>query len=194
MVTKSLSSDFSGNLKSEQFHQEILDSSITTSLNGINVTGNVVEIEFDGTLDAGETTTLNTLISNHVPDNSPSKKNFFTFDPRTSDTTATSYKTIRSSFKYAGSDEIGVINYIEIIGYKDSSPTSYAVRVYDVTNNNILAEKTGLTNTEEEIIDLGSISNIPTQSAILEIQAKRVGGNGNNKRVYIEHVVIYHGN
>jgi hypothetical protein len=65
--TKSLSTDFGGELNARQFHDEITDSSITTTLVGINQSGDVVNINFVSALSGPDETTLNTLITNHVP-------------------------------------------------------------------------------------------------------------------------------
>lgn len=45
--------------------KEILESSITTSLIGLNVIGDVCTITFTSALSGGEITTLNTVVSNH---------------------------------------------------------------------------------------------------------------------------------
>lgn len=64
----SLSGDFSGNLNSNQLQEEIIaEGSITTTLLHIELIGDVVNIIFDSTASSAEKTTLNNLVSNHVP-------------------------------------------------------------------------------------------------------------------------------
>ena len=151
-------------------------------------------IRFDASLSSQEITTLNTLISTHVPDNSPPKHTFYNYIPRNNSVSSTSYQRLGGTFKYGGSDNVGTINYIEVISYKDEGPTSYSIRIFDRTNDLMMVEKTGLTNVTDQINSLGTITNIPTSNAILEVQAKRIGGSGNSKNIYVEEVIIYHDN
>lgn len=66
--TKSLSTDFGGNLKPEQLHTEIEDNTtITTSLTGIELVQDDVNITFVSTLSAPEQTELDTVIAAHTP-------------------------------------------------------------------------------------------------------------------------------
>ena len=65
--TKSLSTDFSGDLKPNQLHVKIKkDPSITTDLVGVNVEDDVVSIVFEEALSGPEETALNTLISSYT--------------------------------------------------------------------------------------------------------------------------------
>lgn len=190
----SLTSDFNRDLKTSQLHKEIEnDTGITPNLIGIRLGNDNVGIEFDSALSAGEQTTLNGLVSAHTSDNSAPRTNFYDCYPKRDNITSTTYEKM-GSFKYGGSDQIGIINYIDVISHKDSSLTSYDIRIYDQTNNLVITERTGLTNTEEVVNDLGTISNIPTAEAVLEIQAKRTGGSGKNKNVYIDQAIIYYNN
>lgn len=65
-VTKSLSGDFGNDLNISKFIYEILGSSIVTSLIGIELDGDDVNITFTSSLSGGETTTLNALIAAHT--------------------------------------------------------------------------------------------------------------------------------
>jgi hypothetical protein len=68
IYTKSLSTDFGGNLNTTQFHAEIVnDLTINKTLIGVNNLDDVVDIVFSSALDSGELTALNLLITNHVP-------------------------------------------------------------------------------------------------------------------------------
>jgi len=196
-IQKSLSDDFGGDLATTQLRKEINDDGgIGADCLGVYSINSTVDIIFDSALSGGEQTTLDNIISAHVADASPPKEQFYTYHPRSNYTSSSRYQRLGGPFKYPGSDEIGIINYIEVNSYKTSSPTSYNVRIYDNTNKTVIAEKTGLTNTAEALNDLETISNIPTGMALFEIQAERVGGNGSgkNKRVYVEEVIIYYDN
>lgn len=189
-----LSTDFSGGIKETQLHTEIEDESTITSGTlvriGVEYSDDQVNIVFNNALTGGEQTTLDGLVAAHIPDTSPPRQNFFTFDPKINVIKNTSYRKI-GSFKYGGSSKIGTINYIDIIAYKEVKPSSYSLKVYDRTNSLTLAEKTGLTNTEEVIVDMGTINNIPENEAILEIQAKKQDNAG---EIVVEQIIIYYNN
>jgi len=52
----------------------------------------------------------------------------------------------------------------------DSSPGS--LRIYDTTNAKIIAELTDIDNENPQILDLGTLSNLPTGEALIEVQGK----------------------
>ena len=188
---KSVTTDFSGSTPNlDKFHSEIVGG--ISGLQGITMTGDSVDIIFDAALSEGEQTTLNNLIAAHDNIIVKNKINFYTIYPKNSSVKALSYIT-SAVFKYGGSDNIGIIDYIEILAYKDSNITSYSARIYSKTSGLVIAEKTGITNDTDAIVDLGTISNIPVQQEIFELQIKKTGGNGNNN-VYIDSIIIYHGN
>ncbi len=193
--TKSLSEDLSGSLNTGQLQKEINDASSGISVDCIavlNVNGDNVEILFASTLGGGEETALTTIISNHVPESTMDNVSSFTYAPRTNSSNAPSYERLGGPFKYNGSDAVGVIEKIEVISYKDASPTSYSVRIYDKMHLLVLAEKTGLTNTSEAIVDLGAVANVPGDMGLLGVEVKQVGGTGNDQNVYVEQVIVYH--
>lgn len=189
---RSITTHFGGSDPNQiQLHNEIYGS-VGPTLLGIEITGDSVDIRFDSALSGGEETTLNGLLSAHIADNSKPKIQFYSINPKKESIKTNSYSIV-SRFKYTGSDIIGTIDYIDIISKKDSGITSYSVRVVDITNNLVIAEKTGMTNTTEDIQDLGTISNVPTDQAVFELQAKKIGGSGNTS-VYIDAINIYYGN
>jgi hypothetical protein len=82
------------------------------------------------------------------------------------------------------------ITNVEVSSYMDSSITDYTVRLYDPTNNNVICSST-LTNVNEMITDLGSISNLPQNDTQLEVQVKVTGGTG-KVYAYINSIIIYY--
>jgi len=174
--TKSYITDFGSSFNQSQFHSEIdAEAGIAPNLLQVDKTGDVIDIIFDAALSAGEQTTLDTLISNHTPDTSKAKEQFFIINPKRESIKTSTYSTV-AVFKYGGSIALGTIDYINIISYMDSGPTSYCTRVMSKTSNVQIAEKTGLTNTTEAINDMGTITNVPTTEEIFELQVKRMGG------------------
>lgn len=65
--SKSLSVDFSNNLKVGQFNAEIYNDAGIPETVCINTGGDVVDIVFSALLSGPEETVLNSLISSHVP-------------------------------------------------------------------------------------------------------------------------------
>jgi len=189
--TKSFSSDFGSDFAQRDFHDEIEnETGITPTLLRVDRNDDVIDIVFDGALSAGEQTVLDTLVSNHAGIVIP-KTNFFKIYPENRKTKNNVYTTM-GTFEYPGSNYSGTIDYIDIIAKKSSSPTSYCVRVVEHSNGTILAEKNGMTNTDYEKIDLGSISNIPLTSTLLDVDLKRNGGS--KKEIYIQEIIVYYGN
>jgi hypothetical protein len=99
---------------------------------------------------------------------------------------ASSYQAL-AKFVFGGTALNNKIISIKGVFYMQSGGSnSYSVRIYDVTNGNIIAEITGADNTSAEIVDLGNVSNLPENEAILEIQVKSTG----NKRAYCDSVTF----
>ena len=65
--TKSLATDFGGTINTDQLTTEIVGAAIAPNLVFITVDGDDVDIRFDDALSAGEQTTLDNVISAHVP-------------------------------------------------------------------------------------------------------------------------------
>lgn len=84
--------------------------------------------------------------------------------------------TVKSEFIFSGTNNIPVVSNrkIEIIASVDAGNQG-DVRIFDATNANIIAEKTGISALTSTIFDMGTISNLPTTQAIFEIQLKNNG-------------------
>lgn len=64
-----------------------------------------------------------------------------------------------------------------------SSSKPGSVRIYDITNSQVICEKTNLTNTGDfELLDMGTLANLPTDRAVFELQGKTTN-NGHYIRV-----------
>lgn len=185
--TYSHSSDFGSSLNSSQLQTEIKASNIVPSIASVNRNGDVIDIVFASALSGAEQTTLNGLVSAHVPKPILDSSTYIT--PKKGDTSSKAYARM-SIFKYYGSNNTAPIVAIETISCMSDTVTSYDIRILDKTNGLVIAEKTGLTHTDDAVDDLGTISNLPTDSALFEVQMKRNGGNGNPK-VFLENIIIY---
>lgn len=90
------------------------------------------------------------------------------------ESTATTYSVV-AKFIYAGSDAIGTINSILANIWVTSGNAD--VRIFDATNSLQIAEVTAISATiDSNIVDFGTLSNIPIGSSVIEIQAKKNGG------------------
>lgn len=180
-VTKSLSSDFGGNLDSGQLVQEIIDNgTFIAVIQNINVNGDVVDIVFDQALDGPETTTLNSLIGIHVPIANLKSVNIGLSEVNSIETEYTNIFT----YVFPGSDFTRDIQKISIVSRMDSGLTSYSVRVVDFTNAKELAAGT-FSNTTDTINNLTiTLANISVNEAIWSIEIKVTGGSG--EKCYIK--------
>lgn len=96
------------------------------------------------------------------------------------ETGATSYKSL-AHFIYSGSDNIGSIINFNVNAWVSNNGT-VCVRFYDLTNANVIAEIIDISSQDESNIrSMGTISNLPTQPAVIEIQGQKATGGGASK-------------
>lgn len=86
------------------------------------------------------------------------------------------FYTIFNKFCFCGTAVAGSPTNIKIIAHIEKAEDLCSVRIYDVTNSKVICEKTGINNTASQVIDLGTLSNLPTAEAVFEIQAKSTDG------------------
>jgi len=94
-------------------------------------------------------------------------------------TKSTAYTKI-ATFKYGGSNRSGNIMSMSVLAYMNNKSTSYAVRVFDKNNRNVLSERTDLTNETVEDIIFEIITDVPAEKTVLEVHMK-VEGTGNKE-------------
>jgi hypothetical protein len=178
--------DFPNGIIAGQLFIEIeKDTNITKTL--INVqdeVGDNVKITFANSLTTGEETTLNTLVSNHIPYNSTS---FFKINSTNKTFIKTTSYNVALSHTIFGENSFS-IKSIKVLSRISTDGASYSVRIYDATNKNVIAENT-FSNTSLIINDMGTLNNLPSSESIIEVQAKRIGGK-TNSRVYIPECTI----
>jgi hypothetical protein len=191
--SKSLSSDLGGDLNTSQLRDEINGhTGINPECLGLLNTGDDVKIIFATGLDGSELTALDGVVGGHVPAVVKPRASFFSVTPERTAVYWNTYTKV-ALFEYGGTNNVGEIDYIDVTSRMDSGLSSYDLRVINRTNNYLIAEKTGITNTTIQINDLGSIDNLPENQEMLEIQARRVGGSGNQK-VEVKAISVYYGN
>lgn len=84
----------------------------------------------------------------------------------------TSYKVL-AKFIFRGTIDAGTPSSISILAF--TSAASGDIRIFDSKNAQTIAEQS-FTNSVQEIIDMGAISNLPSDEAVFEIQGKKSGG------------------
>jgi predicted deacylase len=103
---------------------------------------------------------------------------------RDANTNATTYEVV-GQFIFAGSAVTGTVTKINSLLRRNGAATSVSLRVYDVTNAQVIAEITGVTNLNADLItDIGAISNVPVGEAKFEIQVLRVGGPAGARAIF----------
>jgi len=81
------------------------------------------------------------------------------------------------SITFQGTTKMGTPSKIYVNAFMAGGGTSYDLRIIDKTNGDaVICETTGKTNTAEQIIDLGTLSNLPTGQALWHLQVKKTGG------------------
>ena len=169
--TFSVSSGVATNDNITLITSDIGASAISVALTSITAIGDTLEIIFASPLSASEIVILSNIIRTYdLSENLGSQTLSFTLD---ASIRSTAYSLV-SRVTFPGSNIIRNITNIKFCGSMTSTGTSYSVRLYDFTNNAIIASGT-FTNTEPELNDLTGIDNIPIGIALFELQCKVVG-------------------
>lgn len=119
----------------------------------------------------------------------PTGKSFKLNLPPTNTITTTSYVTVTEFSLSEG--EYTSLDNIKIVSYMSRGVESYDIRIYDSTNNNILAEET-YKNTEKEIQTISKFDNMPKGNVIMEVQCRKGKGWGWNSSVIIKDIDIFY--
>lgn len=107
------------------------------------------------------------------------------------ETPSTNYELV-AHMLWPGSTEAGAIDKIEAVAMTEDGADPIAIKIFDITNGNTVAEKTGFAGATDgvfEVVDLGTISNVPSAKAVFEIQIKK-DGTGNPSPGWISAVDI----
>lgn len=191
--TYSIASDFAGVPPIlSQLVSEISNSGsgITTVCNGINIKGDGIDIIFEDTISAGEKTALDTLISEYAPSTEigygPGIR-FATAEKGESFTERdfTVWKTIRE-FKFPGTAHLKASVFSIIASSDKDAPNNKMMRIFDVCKG----EEIGMVTWTDQMrkIYQGTLSNLPENQSIFEIQLKKdtTGGDGNPRIHFFE--------
>lgn len=185
-----ISGDFGGNYNPAKFKNEIAASSIVTAtVLDTGFVGDDIYITFDVEPTGGEKTTLDGLIGSHDSSIEPVYDNIISLTPKESDIIDTDYKR-QKMWIFEGSKKAGNIEKIMAIGHMDAGVTNFSIEVFDSTNALQIAEATFTDTTPDSELDLGTISNVPTGRAKIEINVKKTGGTDDDK-AHLEDISFY---
>ena len=84
----------------------------------------------------------------------------------------------------------GTIRTAKAICYKEGTMTDFTVQIYDATHNLEIINVTISNTVEETVVDLGAVTNHPTENCVLEVSIKRNGGNSKSI-AYVDEIVLY---
>lgn len=95
-----------------------------------------------------------------------------------------SFKTI-FRFIFRGSTILGIPTSIKVVGMLSFSSITADIRLLNVTQGTIIASKTNINNITAEIINLGTLSNIPSSEVILELQVIMSSGKASKEELHL---------
>lgn len=188
----SITSDFGGEApNTSKLRDEIIASNIVSDLISIDRSGDSIIIRFQNNLSGGDKTTLDSIVAAHTVEQPVSETVSVILASATPRGDAFDNTTNRrcATMEYAGTNNALPIKLFSCVAYMDSGITNYTISVYDLKNKLYLASGT-FTNTEEDVVQLGTISNLPQKSTTLEVQVKRTGGPA-KKYVYIDKITAW---
>lgn len=187
--TKSITTDFGGSINTTYLQNEIIaETSITSTLKRIDRVGDAIYIVFDTELSGAEQTLLTTVISNHNSSVVESYSIVSNISLKDYEIKTNTYKRF-GTFVYPGKNNTQNIIKICAVAFIDLNQTSFSIRIDDKTNDLTIAENT-FTNTTETLLDLGTISNVPDEQAIIEVCVKKDGVGGG--KGYLDSVTFYY--
>jgi hypothetical protein len=128
-------------------------------------------------------------VSQYLSDTSYENISLYSIQPEVRRSRYTSWKTC-ATFEYGGSNVIGEIRFIDVVAKMQNGASGFSVRIVNQDTGQVICQNTSSTNKIYESIDLGIVSNIPTDISILQLQIKRNGGS--NKWIYIQQILIYY--
>lgn len=82
--------------------------------------------------------------------------------------------TVKSSFVFAGTAVLGTYTLAKAVVWRITGTGTGHIKIYDLTNDLDIAEAS-FANSEQTILTLGALSNLPAGEAVFEVQMKRTG-------------------
>ncbi len=88
--------------------------------------------------------------------------------------TTQTYSTF-STMLFKGTDILGPVTSIQAVVFVAQTTKPGDLRVYDFTNNQVIAEYLGFNSLTPAVITLNGLANVSTDAAVWEIQMRRQG-------------------
>ena len=187
--TYTISIVFSAGVDTSKLQEEINANVNISDCSYIDTVDDEIYLYFTLTLSGAEITTLESIMVAHVLDPPQLTLLSAVIVPVKLDSTNNTTYTKFGSYTYLGNIRERTLKAVYFVGYMDVGVTNYSVRIFNVTNNTLIVEKT-FTNTAELSLDMGVVANVPTGQATLEMQLRKNGGS-NNQRVYVNSISLY---
>lgn len=182
--TKSLQNDFGGEITPWKLHEQIENNGFIEMFIGLTVNGDDVILYFNNEIMSNDMITLNAIINEHTPIQQPTiGKNIILIPFINNDYKNNNFKKI-INFTFRGTNAYGNLTNIKVFSFS-SKPENYDLKLYDVTNNKIICSAT-FNNIIEQNNDMGAISNLPIESATLELQICTY-----SNRVHVDSLELY---
>jgi len=156
---------------------------VTTQCAYINAEGDSVKIFFYSKLSDAEKTIINNLAAIHAPD--PPYIQLDTFSPQITSVTVPTFVSIGT---YLWHNMTYPIRKIDIVSYMSDNATSFSIKLIYRSTNTIIAQGT-FSNSTFDINSITSISYVPTQKGLIDIDVK-VDGVG-KKTATISDIIIW---
>jgi hypothetical protein len=194
--TFSISADTAtGVFSSDLFLLQIGGSAIAGLFKHVDTVGDVMDVWCTDELSSEDVATLDGLVAAHdgtgyePPVESTRSENFIFTG---SDTQP--YQRIRKTqwqvaarVRFRGCNDMGVPLAVKAVMWVVPGGEAWA-RIYDVTNDALICEGGSTTAEESEVVDLGTIQNLPAGEAVWELQVKRAGGEGRVHSLSIDYL------
>ena len=187
--TYTISIVFSAGVEIGKLQEEINANVNISDCLYIDTVDDEIFLHFTLALSGAEITTLESIMAAHVLDPPQLTLLSAVIVPVKLDSTNNITYTKFGSYTYLGTSREKTLKSIYFVGYMDAGITNYSVRILNITNNLVIAERT-FTNTIELSLDMGVLTNVPTGQATLEMQLRKNGGS-NNQRVYVNSIALY---
>ena len=150
-----------------------LVSVILTSPKNKNPKNSSVRLDYQETLTEGQIVSVTNAVNAYVPPVLGEVNIITSVGIDDVEITDIFYKRV-TSFNFEGSKKLGDFGKINIIACKKSNENfTCSARLYDMTNNKVISEQTGINITNDmSALSLGTVSDVPQEESILELQCK----------------------
>lgn len=165
--------------------EQIDGAGLSTALQHIDTDDDVLDVWFVDTLSAGDETALDALVAAHdptgwAPPSEATRVENFVFVASDNEPYGRIKKSkwhVVARLRFRGSRDLGAPLAVKAVGWSDAGG-ELTVRLYDLTNDQMICAGGSTTSAEPAIVDLGSPTSASEAEAVWEVQAKVDAGEG----------------